>query len=80
MRELRLEDGTVVTVSLEIKEIGYHLWASLRFKRDRLTTRKYVGRATADSRYESLCIGWALVRSKRVVEAHGWAWVRGSKQ
>lgn len=75
MRELRLEDGDVVTASLEIVKIENNLWAYMRFKNGTTTTRKYVGRVTAESRAESLRLGWELVRRNRVVESFGWKWV-----
>ncbi len=74
MRELRLDDGSVVTASLEILQSGYNLWGYLRFKNGAATTRKYVGRVTADTREESLRLGWELVRRAKVAEAFGWQW------
>jgi hypothetical protein len=75
MRELRLEDGKVVLASLEVRKIEHHLWAYIRFKNGTATTSKYVGRVTAESRAESLRLGWELVRRNRVVENFGWIWV-----
>lgn len=75
MRELLVEDGNVVTASIEVVKIESHLWAYMRFKNGTTTTRKYVGRVTAETRAESLRLGWELVRRNRVVESFGWKWV-----
>lgn len=74
MRELRLKDGSIVTASLEVRKIGHNLWGYLRFKSGDTTTSKYVGRVTAETREESLRLGWGLVRSGRVAEEFGWKW------
>lgn len=75
MRMLQLEDGQVVTASLEVVKIENHSWGYLRFKSDSATTRKYVGRVTAESREKSLRTGWKLVRANQIAEAFGWQWV-----
>lgn len=74
MRKLLLEDGTVVTASLEILKGGSNLWGYLRFKSGAVTKRKYVGRVTAETREESLRLGWELIRRNRVAEEFGWQW------
>ena len=78
MRSLILEDGTVVSVSIAVfkAKIGYQSYAYLRFKSAGQNTKKYVGKVTAQTRAESLQLGWGLVRKKKVVEAFGWRWER----
>lgn len=80
MRELRLDDGSVVTVSVELLKRGHQIWGYIRFKSGATTTRKYVGRVTAETREESLRLCWNLVRRIRVVDEFGWQWiVKGPK-
>ena len=79
-REIRLSDGSVVIASIEVQKHGYNLWGYLRFKSDGKTNRKYIGQITADTRAESLALGWNLVRSSEVVEKSGWNWVEHSSQ
>lgn len=75
MRELRVEDEQVAVASIELLKISKNVWGYLRFKIGSTTTRKYIGKVTAESREESLQLGWSLVRKKKIVEKFGWRWV-----
>lgn len=74
-RKLRLSDKSVVIASIEVQKHGHHQWGYLRFKSEAKTTRRYIGQITADTRAESLVLGWDLVRKHKVVEKFGWQWV-----
>ena len=77
-RELRLADGTVVTVSVAARRYAKtpnHSYGYLQFKAHGKTVTKYIGRVTAESRAESLRLGWELLRSRKLVESFGWSWV-----
>ena len=77
-RELRLADGTVVTASVAARRYAKtpnHSYGYLQFKAHGKTVTKYIGRVTAESRAESLRLGWELLRSRKLVESFGWSWV-----
>lgn len=76
LRTIVLEDGTRVLASVAVFEakLGYQSYAYLRFKSGGKNTKKYVGNVSANSRAQSLKLGWALVRNKKVIEAFGWRW------
>ena len=74
MRELKLEDGQIAVASIELLRVGKNVWGYIRFKSGRTTTRRYIGKVTAESREESLQRGWALLRKKKIVEEFGWRW------
>lgn len=76
-RELRLGDGTVVTASVAARHYprSHQLYGYLQFKAHGKTVTKYIGRVTAESRAESLRLGWELLRSRKLVESFGWSWV-----
>lgn len=78
-RELRLADGTVVIASIAVRRFAsnspHQQYGYLQFKVAGKTVTKYVGRVTAESRSESLRIGWALVRTRKLAESYGWTWV-----
>ena len=78
-RQLRLADGTIVTASVAARRfarMSAQCYAYLQFKVHGKTVTKYVGRVTADSRAESLRLGWSLLRSRKLVESFGWDWVK----
>lgn len=76
-RELRLTDGTVVTASVAVRSFprSHQLYGYLQFKTHRKTVTKYIGRVSAESRSESLRLGWELLRARKLVESFGWTWV-----
>jgi hypothetical protein len=79
-RRLRLESGVIVVVSISIRRFvkcPNQQYAYLQFKTQGRTITKYVGRATAESRIQSLQIGWTLLRRRRLAEKFGWRWVGG---
>ena len=51
------------------------MYGYLQFKAHGKTVTKYIGRVTAESRAESLRLGWELLRSRKLVESFGWSWV-----
>ena len=75
-RELRLTDGTVVTASVAARHYrrSHQVYGYLQFKAHGKTVTKYIGRVTAESRAESLRLGWELLRSRKLVESFGWSW------
>jgi len=75
MRELRLDGVRVVRASIETMKTGNNIWAYVRFKSGSQTTRKYVGRVTAETQAECLRLGWTLVRKLKIAESNGWSWV-----
>lgn len=75
MRMLQVDDGQIVTASIEILKRAHQLWGYIRFKSGSATTRKYVGRVTSETREEALRNGWTLVRANKIVESFGWRWV-----
>ena len=78
-RQLRLADGTIVTASVAARRFARtrtQCYAYIQFKVHGKTVTKYVGRGTADSRAESLRLGWSLLRSRNLVESFGWDWVK----
>lgn len=77
-RELRLEDGTVVLVSVAVRRYARtpdQRYGYLQFKTNGKTVTKYIGRVTAKSRADSLRMGWKLLRSRKLAESFGWSWV-----
>lgn len=77
-RELRLADGTVVRASVAARRYAIspnQCYGYLQFKVNGKTVTKYIGRVTAESRPESLRLGWELLRSRRLAETCGWSWV-----
>ena len=76
-RELRLIDGTVATASVAVRSYprSHQLYGYLQFKAHGKTVTKYIGRVTAESRAESLRLGWELLRSRKLVESFGWSWI-----
>jgi len=77
-RELRLEDGTVVVVSVAARRYARtpdQSYGYLQFKTNGKTVTKYIGRVTAESRAESLRMGWELLRSRKLAESFGWSWI-----
>ena len=78
-RKLRLSDKTIVVASVAARRYPRtpnQCYGYLQFKTQGKTITKYIGRITADSQAESLRLGWALVRSRKLVESFGWAWVK----
>ena len=77
MRYLRLDDGHIVTVSVSIKNFprSHQTYAYLQFKKDRKTTTRYVGKVTAGSRFESISLGWKLLKEKNLEASLKWHWV-----
>ena len=80
-RKIRIADGTIVTASMESLKFpsGYQRWAYLRFKSGGKTTRKYIGKVSADSPDESRALAWRLVREIDMVGRFGWSWVSSQK-
>lgn len=76
-RELRLADGTVVTASVAARRYRRtnQLYGYLQFKSHGKTVTKHIGRVTAESRAESLRMGWELLCSRNLIESFGWSWV-----
>lgn len=77
-RELRLADGTIVMASVAARRYARtpnQCYGYLQFKAHGKTVTKYIGRVTAESRAESLRMGWELLRSRKLVESFGWSWV-----
>ena len=77
-RELRLVDGTIVMASVAARRYARtpnQCYGYLQFKAHGKTVTKYIGRVTAESRAESLRLGWELLRSRKLVESFGWSWV-----
>ena len=77
-RELRLVDGTIVMASVAARRYARtpnQCYGYLQFKTHGKTVTKYIGRVTAESRAESLRLGWELLRSRKLVESFGWSWV-----
>ncbi len=77
-RELRLADGTIVMASVAARRYARtpnQCYGYLQFKAHGKTVTKYIGRVTAESRAESLRLGWELLRSRKLVESFGWSWV-----
>ncbi len=79
-RRLATEDGRIYVASVAIQKFshGYQLWGYLQLKVDGKTKNVYIGKVTADTRAESLKIGWSLARQKKVIEKRGWHWISGS--
>ena len=78
LRELRLVDGTIVMASVAARRYARtpnQCYGYLQFKAHGKTVTKYIGRVTAESRAESLRLGWELLRSRKLVESFGWSWV-----
>ena len=78
-RDLRIESGKVVVASIAVRSFTRgpnQSYAYLQYKDNMKTVTKYVGRVTADTRADSLKIGWDLVRKRKLVESLGWRWVR----
>lgn len=81
-RELRLADGSVVVASVAVRSFTRtpnQSYGYLQFKSQGKTVTKYIGRVTADSKMESLRIGWEMLRSRKLVESLGWSWVTKAK-
>ena len=77
-RELRLVDGTIVMASVAARRYARtpnQCYGYLQFKAHGKTVTKYIGRVTAESRAESLRMGWELLRSRKLIESFGWSWV-----
>ena len=77
-RELRLADETIVMASVAARRYARtpnQCYGYLQFKAHGKTVTKYIGRVTAESRAESLRLGWELLRSRKLVESFGWSWV-----
>jgi hypothetical protein len=77
MRKVKLPDGVVATASVSVQLFAksHQQWGYLRFKNGGKTTRCYIGKVSADTLYESLTIGWQMVREKQVLERAGWSWL-----
>lgn len=83
LRELRLEDGTVVTASVAIRSFkpykkSHQVYGYLQFKVHGKTVTKYIGKVTAATRTDALQIGWHLLRQRKLAESFGWSWVEQS--
>ena len=77
-RELRLVDGTIVMASVAARRYARtpnQCYGHLQFKTHGQTVTKYIGRVTAESRAESLRLGWELLRSRKLAESFGWSWI-----
>lgn len=77
-RKLRLADGTVVLASVAVRRYQRtpnQCYGYLQFKTNGKTVTKYIGRVTAESRAESLRMGWELLRSRKLAESFGWSWI-----
>ncbi|MGE0106578.1 MAG: hypothetical protein AB7S53_06365 [Thiomonas sp.] len=77
-RELRLTDGTVVVASVaarRYRRTPNQCYGYLQFKAHGKTVTKYIGRVTAETKEESLRLGWDLLHTRNLAEANGWAWV-----
>lgn len=77
-RQLRLANGTIVVASVSARQYSRtpnQRYGYLQFKTNGKTVTRYIGRVTADTREESLRLGWKLLRSRKLVEANGWTWV-----
>ncbi len=77
-RELRLVDGTIVMASVAARRYARtpnQCYGYLQFKTHGKTVTKYIGRVTAESRAESLRLGWELLRSRKLAESFGWSWI-----
>lgn len=77
-RKLRLADGTIVIASVSVRRFTRsqnQCYGYLQFKSNGKTVTKYIGRVTAESRADSLHIGWNLLRSRKLVENFGWSWL-----
>lgn len=77
-RKLRLADGTIVMASVAVRRYARtpnQCYGYLQFKAHGKTVTKYIGRVTAESRAESLRLGWELLRSRKLAESFGWSWV-----
>lgn len=81
-RKLRLTDGTVVTASVSVQVFpkGHQHWAYLRFKTGGKNTRRYLGKVTADTRQESLALGWKMAQDARFLAGSGWSWVTAPRR
>lgn len=78
LRELRLADGSIVMASVAARRYARkpnQCYGYLQFKSHGKTVTKYIGRVTAESRAESLRLGWELLCSRDLVESFGWSWV-----
>ena len=77
-RELRLADETIVMASVAARRYARtpnQCYGYLQFKAHGKTVTKYIGRVTAESRAESLRLGWELLRSRKLAESFGWSWI-----
>ena len=79
-RRLTTEDGRTYVASLAIKKFsnGHQLWGYLQLKINGKTRNFYVGKVSAESRAESLKIGWSLAKKKQIIEKQGWHWTRAA--
>lgn len=77
-RSFYLPDRRKVIASIAIKKFttGHQLWGYLQFKFDGKSRVFYVGKVTAETRSESLAIGWQLVRKKKIIEKKGLIWCK----
>lgn len=77
-RQLRLDDGSTVVASIAVRTFPRsprQRYSYLQFKTQGKTITKYVGRVTAESKAESLSLGWKMLRARKLVESFGWSWV-----
>jgi len=76
-RKLKLRDGTIVTASVSLRSFtrSKELWAYMQFKVNLKTVTKYIGKVSADSRFESLRLGWAAIHSRKIAELNDWRWL-----
>jgi len=77
-RDLQVQVDSVVTASVSVRQFKAspnQRYAYLQFKYEGKTVTKYIGRVTAESRAESLRIGWALLRKRKLVKQFDWNWV-----
>lgn len=78
-RQLQVEDGSVAIASVAVRKYARtptRQYGYLQFKAFGKTVTKYIGIVTADSKKESLEIGWRLLRQRQIVETCGWKWVK----
>lgn len=73
-RKLRVKSGDVVTVSLVATNARSPYRVILRFKSG-LTIQREVGRFTATSPGEAVRLAWQGIRTDKIVEREGWAWI-----
>ena len=78
-RRLLIEEGKVAIASVAVRiyaRTPNRSYGYLQFKAHGKTVTKYIGSVTANTKDESLRIGWELLRQRNIAEASGWRWVK----